>query len=359
MRLIAIAFALVIAIESAVAQQPPPVKLLVMMVNSWDNPGEAYTPQELASALGPGSQFAQFFLGASSGKRTFDVTVRPYVTIPATEPPIDYNSCDPSRAPVFRMSTFALNAATQAGIRTADYVWMVVTPFFGCYGVAGFSTASQSIILGRWSMSLWAHEMWHLHQLQQFHPFVEICQDNSCRDSDWSVEAERYNIMSDWSQWEYPGNLERMNLAIARTWPFSPPLSGFAWIDPARVPVVTSGQFTLLPVDSPSGQIGVRVLGPTSTDSFGEQIGVEVRRDGVVIRRALKSITGQYVQPTLLDMDRTTPGNQPILPVGQTYLWKGIPVTVVSVTGTSAVVRIGAGTVPALPLGVSNLRAEP
>jgi hypothetical protein len=328
------------------------VTVLVMPVNSFNNTVETYTLDELAAAWQPNSDLTRFFVGLSSGKLTgFTATVRPWVTRPSSAiPVINYSACTgvvPTHATYLQSTATA--AATAAGVNPNAFTRRAfMMPSFTCAANAEANRPNLNVY-GRIEVSIWAHELLHTYGLG--HPYGEICDPSGCTTGIGGNYTDVYNVMSNAWAWEYPGLFERLQIALT---------TGTQWLDPARVPVITTGgTFTLLDVEAQSGQIGIRIPGP-SPDVNGnvDTLGVEVRRDGVVIRRVFDQ-GGFYRNPTLLDMDLAAGGLQPILAPGRSYTWQGRTITVVTYTSGSALVSVtGLGGAVSPPLTVSNLRAQ-
>jgi hypothetical protein len=348
-RLFCLLAALLVTAE--LSAQTGQVTVLVMPANSVNKTEEPFTLAELTAAWAPSAQLSQFFVGLSSGKITaFVPTVRPYVTYPGT---IDYSACTATAPRDYSiLENFASSSAAAAGVSVNAFNRQsYMMPSFGCGAIAN-GGGSILRVFGRITPAVWAHEILHTYGLG--HPFTESCGNNACviQNCQACNELDHYNIMGDGFWWEYPGMFERMNISLS---------TGVQWLDPARVPIVrTSGVATLRNVESPTGQIGVQIEGPPDVYGNADTIGVEVRRDGVVIRKAFRQGT-YYRTPTIFDMDRITPGSQQILPAGQSYTWNGVTLTVEAVTpGVSASVRVtfpGGGATPT-PDPLTNPRAN-
>jgi hypothetical protein len=337
------------------AQLTGPQPMLVMPVNAFNRPTETYTMQELADAFAPGSPLNTFYIAVSSGTvNGFAALLRPWVTRSAMElPVVDFSACDGTLPrDRFLLQNTATSAATAAGVPVNAYSrQLFLMPDFGC-AANGIQDGGSLTIAGRTPPSIWAHEL--LHSYGAGHPSIERCDTSGCQSGYGAFGAwmDPYDIMANAYSWELPGVFERLYLSYRSVLTGNPP-----WLDSSRAPVVTPGTYTILPVTSLAGQIAVRVPGPADQYGNREEIGVELRTDGVVIRRAFNQ--GGYMRNfTLLDMDRVSSEFRPILSPGQTYTWNGHTVTPVSVTTLSASILIdGGGPTSQPPQPCLNLRA--
>lgn len=304
------------------AQGPLPERVLVMPVNSVNKPVNEWRLDDISGMLSPGSQLSQFVTTMTSGTIPgFTSTMRPMVTYPGS---IDYDTWCGS----YNWSTqwtllqaAALNAAIAEGVDVASYpTRLYLYPSFNC-NIAGQGVQAGVPLSGihmydhSFPTYLFAHEWGHTKGLS--HPQSRVCDSSGARLGD---SYDPYDVMrAKEFQFEITGLFQRLWLR---------------WLDPARVVSVTgSGTWDLVDANASTGQMGLRILVPTTSTFSADRIGVEVRKDGVVIRNAQQFIyagvpahtydSGRFVSEDTSCAD----GYQAVLAQGQSFVRAGITVT--------------------------------
>ncbi len=273
--------------SGSLVQAPPtswttgPKRVLVMRVDTWDNPGEPYSTDHCARIM---SECDAFFRTQSYGKTSLSSTVTPVIRLPRSAE--WYRSND-----VSYILEDARAASRAAGYDPYAYELDIVT-YSNLGGSAGLGYVGWR---GTWATEFTfrvvAHELGHNFGL--WHANAWIPTDGTPNGAGWHQEyGEPYDTMGGWGEPNNHFNAYEKNL--------------LGWLDDARVQTVgSSGVFHIAPHDATSSGIAaVKIVESTGTQYWFSTRAL--RPYGVYVNRFYPGIEGYGSQ--LLDMTPTSSG---------------------------------------------------